>query len=43
MQNFINEDYDGTGNSVGTCKFPEGGIDDANTCRSKLTKEINLE
>jgi hypothetical protein len=35
MQNFIYNDAEGTGNSVGTCKFPEDGIDDAETWRSK--------
>jgi hypothetical protein len=43
MQNFINENSEGTSNSVGAHKLPEDGIDDAKTCRSKLTKGINLE
>jgi hypothetical protein len=35
MQNFINNDSEGTGYSVGKCKLPEDGIDDAETSRSK--------
>jgi hypothetical protein len=41
MQNFIN-DSEGTSNSVGTCKLPEDGIDDAETCRSKELRELTL-
>jgi hypothetical protein len=34
-QNFINNDSEVTSNSVGTCKLPEDGIDDAETRSSK--------
>jgi hypothetical protein len=35
VHNFIINDSEGTSNSVGICKLPEDGIDDAETCRSK--------
>jgi hypothetical protein len=35
VQNFINNVSAGTSNSAGTCKLPDDGIDDAETCRSK--------
>jgi hypothetical protein len=39
VSNFINNDSESTSNPVGTCKLPEDGIDDAETCRSKSLRE----
>jgi hypothetical protein len=35
VQNFINNDSEGTSNTVGICKLPEDGVGDSETCRSK--------
>jgi hypothetical protein len=35
VQNFINDDSEGTTNSAGTCMLPEDAKDDAETCKSK--------